>query len=125
MQLRLNDRHDRLLPQIKGVPVVALSAKSGNPAPTINKGSISSLRQNDYGQLKAVQIDGAINPGNSGGPVVDEAGHLIGISVATIRGSGIGLATTFRIVQLHNGSIDFHSEAGRGTTFRIELPLAA
>jgi PAS domain S-box-containing protein len=40
-------------------------------------------------------------------------------------GSGIGLATTFRIVQLHNGSIDFHSEAGRGTTFRIELPLAA
>src|SRR6266705_959428 len=40
-------------------------------------------------------------------------------------GSGIGLATTFRIVQLHNGSIDFQSEAGRGTTFRIELPLAA
>jgi PAS domain S-box-containing protein len=40
-------------------------------------------------------------------------------------GSGIGLATTFRIVQLHNGSIDFRSEAGRGTTFRIELPLAA
>lgn len=40
-------------------------------------------------------------------------------------GSGIGLATTFRIVQLHNGSIDFHSEAGHGTTFRIELPLAA
>ncbi len=39
-------------------------------------------------------------------------------------GSGIGLAGTFRIVQLHNGSIDFESEVGRGTTFRIELPLA-
>ncbi len=39
-------------------------------------------------------------------------------------GSGIGLASTFRIVQLHNGSIDFESEVGRGTTFRIELPLA-
>lgn len=39
-------------------------------------------------------------------------------------GSGIGLATTFRIVQLHNGSIDFTSEVDRGTTFRIELPLA-
>ncbi len=40
-------------------------------------------------------------------------------------GSGIGLASAFRIVQLHNGSIDFESEIGRGTTFRVELPLAA
>jgi len=40
-------------------------------------------------------------------------------------GSGIGLASAFRIVQLLNGSIDFKSEVGRGTTFRIELPLAA
>jgi PAS domain S-box-containing protein len=40
-------------------------------------------------------------------------------------GSGIGLASTFRIVQLHNGSIEFTTEVGRGTTFRIELPLAA
>jgi hypothetical protein len=39
-------------------------------------------------------------------------------------GSGLGLATTFRIVQLHNGSIDFVSEPGQGTAFRIELPLA-
>src|SRR5205085_12357551 len=46
----------------------------------------------DFGQMKAVQIDGAINPGNSGGPVVDEDGRLVGISVATIRGAGIGLA---------------------------------
>jgi signal transduction histidine kinase len=38
-------------------------------------------------------------------------------------GSGIGLANTFRFVQLHNGSIEFMSEVGRGTTFRIELPL--
>jgi PAS domain S-box-containing protein len=40
-------------------------------------------------------------------------------------GSGIGLASAFRIIQLHNGSIDFTTELGRGTTFRIELPLAA
>jgi len=39
-------------------------------------------------------------------------------------GTGIGLANTFRFVQLHNGQIEFDSAAGRGTTFRIELPLA-
>ena len=39
-------------------------------------------------------------------------------------GSGIGLPNTFRFVQLHNGRIEFESEAGRGTTFRVELPLA-
>jgi signal transduction histidine kinase len=39
-------------------------------------------------------------------------------------GSGIGLASTFRTIQLHNGSIEFESEVGRGTTFRIDLPLA-
>jgi PAS domain S-box-containing protein len=39
-------------------------------------------------------------------------------------GSGIGLANTFRFVQLHNGRIDFESEPGRGTTFRLDLPVA-
>lgn len=38
------------------------------------------------------------------------------------EGSGIGLAMTFRVVQLHNGTIDFVSEPGKGTTFRVRLP---
>lgn len=39
-------------------------------------------------------------------------------------GTGLGLANAFRFVQLHSGSIEFDTEVGRGTTFRIELPLA-
>jgi signal transduction histidine kinase len=31
---------------------------------------------------------------------------------------------TFRIVQLHDGTIDFSSEPDKGTTFMIRLPLA-
>jgi signal transduction histidine kinase len=38
------------------------------------------------------------------------------------RGSGIGLAMTYRAVQLHNGTVEFVSEAGRGTTFRLKFP---
>jgi len=40
------------------------------------------------------------------------------------EGSGIGLAMTFRIVQLHDGTIDFDSEPGKGTTFVIRIPIA-
>ena len=38
------------------------------------------------------------------------------------RGSGIGLAMTYRAVQLHNGTIAFTSEEGKGTTFRLLFP---
>lgn len=37
-------------------------------------------------------------------------------------GTGVGLAMSYRIVQLHDGSIDFSSEVNRGTTFRLTLP---
>jgi signal transduction histidine kinase len=40
------------------------------------------------------------------------------------RGSGIGLAMTFRAVQLHGGTIEVQSEVGRGTTFLLMLPLS-
>jgi signal transduction histidine kinase len=40
------------------------------------------------------------------------------------KGSGIGLAMTFRVLQLHNGTIDFTSEPGKGTTFRLRFPSA-
>jgi signal transduction histidine kinase len=40
------------------------------------------------------------------------------------KGSGIGLAMTFRIVQLHDGTIDFTSEPGNGATFIIRIPTA-
>jgi signal transduction histidine kinase len=38
------------------------------------------------------------------------------------KGSGIGLAMTYRAVQLHNGTIDFSSADGQGTTFRLQFP---
>jgi signal transduction histidine kinase len=40
-------------------------------------------------------------------------------------GSGIGLAMTYRIVQLHHGSIEVESNADRGTEFRLRIPLTA
>jgi signal transduction histidine kinase len=42
-----------------------------------------------------------------------------------IGGSGIGLAMTYRILQLHHGSVEVQSRQGRGTEFRLRIPLAA
>jgi signal transduction histidine kinase len=41
------------------------------------------------------------------------------------EGSGIGLAMTYRIIQLHHGSIDVQSRGERGTEFRLRIPLSA
>ena len=40
-----------------------------------------------------------------------------------IRGSGLGLAVTLRIIRDHGGDIEVHSDEGIGTTFVICLPV--
>lgn len=40
-------------------------------------------------------------------------------------GSGIGLAMTYRILQLHHGGVEVQSRLGEGTEFRLRIPLAA
>jgi signal transduction histidine kinase len=40
-------------------------------------------------------------------------------------GSGIGLAMTYRILQLHHGSIEVQSKTGRGSEFKLRIPLSA
>ena len=41
------------------------------------------------------------------------------------NGSGIGLAMAYRVMQLHNGSVEYDSVEGRGTIFRLRLPQSA
>jgi len=40
------------------------------------------------------------------------------------KGTGLGLSVSYGIVQEHGGNIEVRSVPGKGTTFRLELPLA-
>ncbi|WP_077618411.1 PAS domain-containing sensor histidine kinase [Bacillus sinesaloumensis] len=39
------------------------------------------------------------------------------------RGTGLGTMTSLKIIEAHNGTMDFSSEVGRGTTVTIYLPI--
>ena len=39
------------------------------------------------------------------------------------KGTGLGLAIAYGIIKMHNGFINFQSEIGKGTTFRVKLPI--
>jgi signal transduction histidine kinase len=40
------------------------------------------------------------------------------------KGTGLGLSITYNIMKEHDGSIEYHSEHGKGTTVILKLPVA-
>jgi signal transduction histidine kinase len=63
---------------------------------------------------------------DTGGGIPREAQEKIFELYFTTKqgGSGIGLAQTYQIMQWHYGTVDFETVEGKGTTFRLRIPLA-
>jgi putative serine protease PepD len=77
---------------VVGAPVVAIGSPFGLEG-TITSGIISSLHReieapNNFTIEDAIQTDAAINHGNSGGPLLDLAGHVIGVNAQIKSDSG-------------------------------------
>jgi len=53
---------------------------------TVTTGVVSRVTK------KLIQTDAAANPGNSGGPALDKSGHVLGVLVSGILGSGLSFA---------------------------------
>ena len=46
------------------------------------------------------------------------------VSEGQRRGTGLGLAVSYGIIQEHAGKIQVESQIGSGTTFHLEFPMA-
>ena len=76
-------------------------------------------------QLRLEVIDSGIGIRNEDLPrVFREFEQLDAGAARRFPGTGLGLALSKRIVELHNGSITVQSEFGKGSTFTVVLPFA-
>jgi len=84
-----------------GQTVIAIGNSLGEFQNTVTKGVVSGVDRRVFasgaggGEIieEAIQTDAAINPGNSGGPLINLAGHVIGVNTAISRaGQLIGFA---------------------------------
>lgn len=85
-----------------GQSAIAIGNALGRFSNTVTVGVVSGVARElsaygGRGELKtyegAIQTDAALNPGNSGGPLLNSAGQVIGINVATTTGAdNIGFA---------------------------------
>lgn len=92
-----------------GQNVIAVGNALGRFTNTVTTGVVSGLgRKVEIGSPFAgfenlddlIQTDAAINPGNSGGPLLNSAGQVIGVNVATTEGAqNIGFAIPINSVK--------------------------
>jgi S1-C subfamily serine protease len=107
-----------------GDPVVAIgNALDLGAEPTVTGGLISATGRtipepNGQVLVDLLQTDAAISPGNSGGPLLDLAGHVVGINTAVAgQGQNIGFAIAIDpakqlIDELRNGQVPRHALLG-------------
>jgi diguanylate cyclase (GGDEF)-like protein len=132
--------HWRDAAQAEGRPITLLVEATAHP---IVQGSPSQLRELMtnliFNAVDALPVGGTIRLRvmiEDGNGIVEVVDTGVGMSAEVQervfepffttkghRGTGLGLAMVFAIVERHDGHIQVHSAPGEGTTFRITLPL--
>lgn len=84
-----------------------------------------SLRQNGNRAILAIEDTGIGIPAEEQSKVFERFYRVDKARSRGIGGAGLGLSIAQWIVQQHGGTIAVESEPGKGSTFRVELPLVA
>jgi signal transduction histidine kinase len=82
-----------------------------------------SLRRAD-GEARLVVADHGLGIAEEDQGRLFEPFRRVGLSAEAIPGVGLGLFVVRQIVEAHGGRISLTSAPGRGSTFRVHLPLA-
>lgn len=92
-----------------------------NGAQAMSTGGTLSVRLTDDSRWATIRVR------DQGEGIPDEIrARIFDLYFTTKKeGSGIGLAMTYRIVQMHHGQIDVESKRGSGTTFVLRLPITS
>jgi len=91
-----------------------------NGAQAMSDGGELSVRLTEDGRNAFIKVQ------DHGEGIPDEIrSKIFDLYFTTKRdGSGIGLAMTYRILQLHHGQLDVESKVGEGSTFTLSLPVS-
>jgi PAS domain S-box-containing protein len=89
-------------------------------------GAVVSVRASREGELMRVEVEdrGSGIPEEFRGRVFEKFAQADGSSSRRADGTGLGLSIARQLVEAMGGSIGFHTEMGRGTTFFIQLRCA-
>ncbi len=118
-QLRVNVDADRFLQVMSNL--LSNAAKFSHPG-----GEVEVMIQVDDTRshwLVSVRDRGEGIPDEFQPHVFDKFTQSRSALTRTRAGTGLGLSIAKAIVDAHDGSIDFHSVAGLGTTFHVRLPV--
>lgn len=109
---------DPALLKIVLVNFVGNASKYGNP-----KGLIRiRVERSETGVLVGVWNEGPGWPAEERTKLFRKFSRLQTPELQTRKGTGVGLYTSWRIVRMHGGRVDAHSEQGHWAEFTVEIP---